>query len=279
MRLIRISVLSVTVILLLASSSASIELDQMTTEELRLLYYEATQGYLAPHVARCFVNSLELHRELWSWEPSQPITVILVDFSDRGNASAAPTPRNLLTLEIAPLSFVYEIISANERINWLMNHELVHIAAVDQAAPRDRRWRKFFAGKVQPSGDNPGTILFAYLTTPRLAAPRWYHEGIAVFVETWMAGGIGRAQGAWDEMVFRSMVRDGSRFYTPLGLVSEGTKIDFQVEVNSYLYGTRFMSYLAYEYGPESVIEWVSRREGSKAYFAAVRARLRQKAG
>ena len=98
MRLIRISVLSVTVILLLASSSASIELDQMTTEELRLLYYEATQGYLAPHVARCFVNSLELHGELWGWEPSQPITVILVDFSDRGNASAAPTPRNLLTL-------------------------------------------------------------------------------------------------------------------------------------------------------------------------------------
>ena len=113
MRLIRISVLSVTVILLLASSSASIELDQMTTEELRLLYYEATQGYLAPHVARCFVNSLELHRELWGWEPSQPVTVLLVDLSDRGNAAAGAVPRNMLMLEIAPLSFVYEIVSAN----------------------------------------------------------------------------------------------------------------------------------------------------------------------
>jgi len=241
----------------------------MTTKDLRLLYYEATQGYLAPHVARCFINSLELHRELWGWEPTQPITVILVDLSDRGNASAGPVPRNMLMLEIAPLSFVYEIVSANERMNWLMNHELVHIVASDQAAPGDRAWRKFFAGKVQPSEDNPGTILFAYLTTPRLAAPRWYHEGIAVFVETWMAGGIGRALGAWDEMVFRSMVRDDSRFYSPLGLVSEGTKIDFQVEVNSYLYGTRFMSYLAYEYGPETVVEWVSRREGSKKYYAS----------
>ena len=38
-----------------------------------------------------------------------------------------------------------------------------------------------------------------------------------------------------DEMVFRSMVRDGTPFYDPLGLVSEGTRIDFQVEVNSYL--------------------------------------------
>ena len=60
-----------------------------------------------------------------------------------------------------------------------------------------------------------------------------------------MAGGLGRAQSGYDEMVFRSMVRDGARFYDPLGLVSEGTKIDFQVEVNSYLYGTRFMTWLA----------------------------------
>lgn len=268
MELIRVAVVGVAVILILVPSSASVELDEMTTEELRLLYFDATQGYLAPHVARCFLNSLERHRELWGWEPSQPVTVILVDLSDRGNASAGAVPRNMLMLEIAPLSFVYEIVSANERMNWLMNHELVHIASVDAAAGRDLIWRKLFAGKVQPSEDNPATILFAYLTAPRDAGPRWYQEGIAVFVETWMAGGMGRAQGAWDEMVFRSMVRDGSHFYTPLGLVSEGTKIDFQVEVNSYLYGTRFISYLALEYGPERVIEWVSRREGSKAYFA-----------
>ena len=82
-----------------------------------------------------------------------------------------------------------------------------------------------------PVAAQPESILYFFLTTPRVAAPRWYHEGIAVFVDTWMAGGIGRAQGSYDEMVFRSMVRDGTPFYDPLGLVSEGTKIDFQVEV------------------------------------------------
>ena len=74
-----------------------------------------------------------------------------------------------------------------------------------------------------------------------------------------MAGGLGRAQGPYDEMVFRSMVLDGSRFYDPLGLASELTKTDFQVEANSYLYGTRFMNYLAYTYEPESLIRWTSR--------------------
>jgi len=236
-------------------------------EDLRLLYFEATQGYLAPHVARCFHNSLEFQREIWGWEPTEPITVILVDFSDSGNASAGGLPRNTLMLDIAPLSFVYEIISANERMNLIMNHELVHIAAYDQAASGDRFWRKFFAGKVRPISEHPGTVAYTYLTAPRFAVPRWYSEGIAVFVETWMAGGIGRAQGAWDEMVFRSMVRDGSHFYDPLGLVSEGVKIDFQVESNSYLYGTRFVSYLAYTYGPEKLVEWFSRREGSRRYY------------
>jgi hypothetical protein len=249
--------------------TALAQLSRMGVGELQLLYLESTQGYLAPHVARTFFNSLEFHRELWGWEPSKPVTVVLLDLSDRGNASAGAVPRNLLLLDIAPLSFVYEIIAANERMNWLMNHELVHIVAVDQAAGSDRSFRQLFQGKVAPTDEQPETILYGYLSAPRDSAPRWYHEGIAVFLETWMAGGIGRAQGAWDEMVFRSMVRDGSRFYDPLGLVSEGTKIDFQVEVNSYLYGTRFMSYLAFAYGPEALIEWVSRHDGSRAYYAS----------
>jgi hypothetical protein len=65
------------------------------------------------------------------------------------------------------------------------------------------------------------------------------------------------------------MVLDGSRFYDPLGLAAELTKSDFQVEANSYLYGARFMNYLAYTYGPESLIRWTSRTSGSKAYYAS----------
>ncbi len=116
---------------------------------------------------------------------------------------------------------------------------------MDQAAGRDRTFRTIFGGKVIPIDPQPESILYFYLTTPRVAAPRWFHEGGAVFIDTWMAGGVGRAQGGYDEMVFRAMVKDHTSFYDPLGLVSEGTKIDFQTEVNSYLYGTRFMTWLA----------------------------------
>ena len=174
-----------------------------------------------------------------------------------------------MTVEIAPLNFAFETIAGNERMNIIMNHELVHVATMDQAAGSDRFFRKLFGGKVMPIREQPETILYFLLTTPRVAAPRWYHEGIAVFVDTWMAGGLGRAQGGYDEMVFRSMVRDGTPFYDPLGLVSEGTKVDFQLQINSYLYGTRFMTWLAGRYTPAKVVEWVSRKDGSRAYYTA----------
>src|SRR4029078_4682735 len=107
-----------------------------------------------------------------------------------------------------------------------------------------------------------------FLATPRVNVPRWDLEGSAVFFETWMSGGLGRAQGVYDEMVFRAKVRDHDRFFSPLGLESEGIAVDFQVGVNDYLYCNRFMSYLTLNYGADKVVAWQSRPEGSAAFYA-----------
>ena len=155
--------------------------------------------------------------------------------------------------------FRSETFSSGERIYTLMNHEPVHVATMDVWNDEDAFWRTFLQGKPMPMNQHPESILYNYLATPRVNVPRWLLEGSAVFMETWMAGGLGRAQGAYDEMVFRSKIRDNAKLYSPLGLESEGTQIDFQVGVNEYLYGTRFMSYLAYAYSPEKVIEWLKR--------------------
>ena len=85
-----------------------------------------------------------------------------------------------------------------------------------------------------------------------------------------MAGGFGRAQGGYDEMVFRAMVRDNAHFYAPLGLESEGTRVDFQVGVNDYLYGTRFFSYLGLIYGAREGDRLAAARRGQRRrYYAA----------
>ena len=69
-------------------------------------------------------------------------------------------------------------------------------------------------------------------------------------------------------MVFRAMVRDDAHFYDPLGLVSRGVQVDFQIGANAYLWGTRFFTWLAYTYSPEKVVEWIKRDEGSQRYYA-----------
>lgn len=258
----------VAVLALFSAADSNAQLSTVETPQVRIVYFEGSESYLVPHAARAFLNALDFERRLFKFESAEPVTVLLVDLSDAGNAAAGSVPRDVISVQIAPLSFAFETMAANERMTTLMNHELVHVVTMDQATGSDRVFRRLFAGKVLPVSEHPESLLYWYLTAPRVAAPRWYHEGIAVFVDTWMAGGLGRAQGGYDEMVFRAMVRDQVPFYDPLGLVSEGTKIDFQTQVNSYLYGTRFMTWLARRHAPEKLIEWVSRNEKSRAYYA-----------
>jgi hypothetical protein len=252
-----------------AAAPAEAQYRVLETDHLRLLYPGATLGYLAPYTAQCFENSMGVHRRLFGYESREKVNVILDDFEDHGNAGVWVNPRNSMVVHIAPTDFIYETNPANERINHTMNHEVVHVVALDEATASDRWARRMMGGKVRESSDHPETMLYQYFTVPRRAAPRWYHEGIAVFLETWLAGGLGRAQGPYDEMVFRAMVRDSAHFYDPLGLESAGTKVDFQVGANSYLYGTRFMTYLAYRYSPDTLMRWIARRPGSRAYFAS----------
>jgi len=242
-------------------------LQSVETDQLRLLYFDPTETYLVPRVIQSFHGAMDVHRRVLGYHSDEKTTMLLVDFADYGNASATAVPGNIVMVQVAPIIPSFETFAPAERMYTLMNHEMVHVATTDQAAPIDERYRSIFGGKVLPVSDHPETIFYHYLTAPRDASPRWYLEGIAVFMETWMAGGLGRAQGAYDEMMFRTMVRDDAHFYDPLGLVAEGVEADFQAGANAYLYGGRFMSYIAYTYSPEKLIEWVKRTSDSRRAY------------
>ena len=250
-----------------AQETSPLGMSFVQTPDLQLIYFDPLD-FLAPHAVRTFTNAHAWQRRMFGWVPSQRTGVLLKDFADYSNGAAWVAPRNTIFLDVAPTSLAFETSSPAERMYSLMNHELVHVAASDSATEQDRWWRRTFRGKVSPQSQNPESLLYNYLTVPRFAVPRWYLEGSAVFLETWMAGGIGRAQGGYDEMVFRAMVRDNARFYDPLGLVSRGVMVDFQVGVNAYLYGTRFFTWLAHAHSPQKVIDWLKRNEGSQRHYA-----------
>ena len=243
-------------------------LGQLQTDDLRLLYQSPQQDYLVPWAARNFLNALALQQRIFAWKPWDRNTVVLTDLADYGNGAALVSPANIVAVEVSPTGHAFETMPSSERFHSLANHELVHIATMDAWNATDARWRRFFGGKPRETDEQPETLLYNYLATPRRSTPRWYTEGSAVFMETWLAGGIGRAQGGFDEMVFRAMVRDDAHFYSPVGVVSAGTASDFQTMTNAYLYGTRFVSWLAYTRSPEKVVEWLSRGPDSDRYYA-----------
>jgi len=249
--------------------ASGFHLSTLETKNLSLLYIDPVQTYLTPYLGRAFENALAFHKKKFHWTPWDRTTILLKDFSDYGNAAALGSPSNMVLLDVAPLSLSMETFSPGERFFTLNNHELAHVAAIDVWNSHDAFWRRFLGGKPMPLQAHPESILYNFLTSPRNLTPRWYMEGSAVFFETWMAGGLGRAQGGYDEMVWRAKMRDKMRVFSPLGLESEGTQIDFQVGANSYLYGTRFFSYLALTYGVEPTVEWLRRSEGSKGYYAS----------
>ena len=249
--------------------ASGIDLTTLETKDLDLLYFDPVQTYLTPYIARAYENALRFHEKTFQWKPWEPTTVLLKDFSDYANAGARASPNNTVLIDVAPLSVTMETFTPGERFFTITNHEMAHVAQMDVWNRQDAFWRHFLHGKVMPIQEHPESILYNYLATPRVNTPRWYLEGGAVFFETWMSGGLGRAQGGYDEMVWRAKVRDNDKFFSPLGLESEGIAVDFQVGVNDYLYGTRFMSYLALKYGPDKFVEWQSRREGSKAFYAS----------
>jgi hypothetical protein len=250
-----------------AAEKSPVGISGIVTKDVGLYYYDSLSN-LAPYTLRTFTNSLAWQRKFLGWVPSEPTTVLLQDFADYGNTYAIVAPRSMLVVDVAPLSRAFETSPASERMYSTMNHELVHVVQGDMASEEDLRWRRIFLGKVRARSQNPETLLYSYLTIPRITAPRWYAEGGAVFFETWMGGGLGRAQAGYDEMVFRAMVRDDAHFYDPLGLASRGSRVDFQTGANAYLYGGRFFTWLAYAYTPEKILAWLRRDEGSARYWS-----------
>ncbi len=254
---------------ILYSINLTAQFDMIETKEMKLVTYNYGHKYILNHAGRCFHNALQFHEKLFDYSPTEKINLLIQDFGDYGNAGATAVPKNAISMGLSPFSYAFETSPAGERVFSMMNHELVHVVALDNATSSDKFYRGMFLGKVEPEPANPVSMVYSFLTSPRRYSPRWYHEGIASYVETWMSGGLGLALGSYDEMVFRTRVLENARIYSAQGLESEGVTTDFQGRSNSYLYGTRFMGYLSYSYGPDKIIDWVKRNKGSKPLFVS----------
>ena len=245
---------------------------QYKTDEARLVFFDKSLSRYIPHMIRMYQNGKALHEQIWTTDSvyvPEPTLLLLTDWEDDGNGGATPLPQSLIQIGMAPLSMSYYINPSSERYRQLFCHEYTHITLGDKYNRRDRAWRRFFGTKVDTEREHPLSAVWSYMSVPRWYVPRWYHEGIACFMETWLGGGVGRALGGYDEMYFRSIINGGDELFSVVGLETEGTTMDFQVGANAYLYGTRFVNYLAATYGYDKLIRFYNRTADSRTFFGS----------
>ncbi len=120
---VRACALAFLLTLLVVSPSAA-QLARVDTGQLTIIYFDFTESYLVPHAVRSFLTSMEFQRQTFGFDPKERVFVLLADFSDGADAGASVTPRNRLSIQIAPLGYAFETIAANDRIILIMNHEL-----------------------------------------------------------------------------------------------------------------------------------------------------------
>ncbi len=225
------------------------------------IIYRTSHSYLVSHILNSAENSIKKLMEIFDYKPNEKIIINTYDVYDYGFAAATAVPTNFIRLEIEPLEPGYEAILYNERFQWLLNHELVHIVVNDNPSKVERIFRSIF-GKVSPEQMQPLTVFFSLLTNYDRYTPRWHQEAIAVFIETWLSGGYGRSLSNFDEMYFRAMVNEGKEFPTDIELETILSHNSLLLDNIFYLYGTRFITYLAANYGQQKVIEWYKHKPG-----------------
>jgi hypothetical protein len=219
------------------------------------IIYRIGQAYLVNHILNSAENALIPLKEIFDYTPTEKIVITVHDIYDYGFATTTSVPRNHIRLEIEPFEPGYENIPYTERFQWVISHELVHIAVNDKPANFERITRALFS-KAEPEQIQPLTVFFSLLTSYKRYTPRWHQESIAVYLETWLNGGYGRLLGNFDEMYFRCLVADNKEFPSDLYLDSKLSHTSFLLETLSYLYGGRFASYLALRFDPEKLFEW-----------------------
>ncbi len=136
-------------------SQGKILLEKYETPDVRLVFLDKNTSYLVPHTVRSFQNALSFHRKFWDYEPTGKTNILFNDFTDTGNGGTMVIPWNFLNIAVAPFDYTFSVVPANERMQWLMNHELTHQVMCDKASKTDRILQTILGGKVIPDSRDP----------------------------------------------------------------------------------------------------------------------------
>ena len=217
------------------SNAADPGLDWKTHEsEHFLIHYPQNLKGFVGKVDYLAERSHESLSAYFHWQPKQKTHVILLDEVDQANGFASPIPNNAMTLYMQPPTHG-ELLVYDDWLQMLIHHEYTHILHVDKVLDTPAWLRRVF-----------GRYLLLF---PNALHPNWFQEGLATYMETDDATGVGRGQSNGFQMMMRQEVLTGIK---PLSRINTINGHDWPFNT-AYLYGVYFFRFIHDVYGEQAI--------------------------
>jgi hypothetical protein len=218
----------------------------LTTPHFWIHYYRNgrhDERKVAEQVARRAEKAHAVLAPLFRYAPRSRTHIVVEDTDDGANGSAQVTPRNVVSLRVTHPGSLTTLNDYDDWLYALLVHEYAHILHIDTISGLP---------KIINS-------IFGKLWAPNQMQPRWFIEGLATFHESERTSG-GRVRGNIFDMMLRMAVLEGT--FLRIDQISSNTRIFPRGEV-PYLYGSRFIKFIADKHGEDKLTEISQRYGGS----------------
>lgn len=213
-----------------ASAIGDPELEWYTveTDHFVLHYHAGLEEMARTSVAMC-EEAHALLSPLLDWVPGAKTHVVLTDFGDSANGSAAVVPYNIVRLLGATPDLRGSLNDYDDWLRALIFHEYVHILHIDTMYGLADLINFVFGKTVAPNG----------------SLPRWFTEGFATYHESARTAG-GRVRSAQFKMTLRAQALQSKVF--DIDLISGVSRTPPGARA-WYMHGSHFLAWLAARYG------------------------------
>lgn len=218
----------------------------ITTPHFYVHYYENVRGSeraMAQRVARTCEKAHEVLTPFLRHIPTTRTHVVVTDDTDGANGSAQILPMNIIRLYLSGPGSLSSLNDYDDMLYGLILHEYTHILHID-TIHGVARIINLALGKTY---------------APNQVQPRWLIEGYAVYSESQFTAG-GRNRNSLYDMYLRAAVVDGR--VLELDNITSSTRIYPRGTV-PYLYGSRFIQYIADRLGRERLMHFSHNYGGS----------------
>ena len=207
--------------------------------------YEADLADQVPMLRKHCEDAYAALTPIFNWTPYPKTVVVYTDAMDAHNGMATVYPWPLIVLYAAGAHPATTIFEGARDLRRTVFHEFAHILSMDAQYGFDAALSRIFGRGLHLAGDPLSGLLMYLAAPPGVLAPRWYQEGLAMWVETEFVG-PGRGRNSRTDMLMRMAVADDQVLTPPYWDISLP---EWPYGTAAYLYGLKVFDYIFGTYG------------------------------